>query len=129
MQDVFLFSGDIKSNIILEDENKSDESVIKAAKYVNAHNFIQNFPNGYNEKVEEGGCTLSSGQRQLISFARAITFDPKILILDEATSNIDTQSESILQESLNKISGGRTTLVIAYRLSTTINTDKIIVSR
>ncbi len=127
MQDVFLFSGDIKSNIRLNSTEISDEDVIKAAKYANAHEFIQSLPDKYDEEVKERGCTLSAGQRQLISFARAIAYNPSILVLDEATANIDTETEKIIQESLERISKDRTTVVIAHRLSTIQKADKIIV--
>ena len=127
MQDVFLFAGDIKSNIQLDHEKISDQDVVDAAKYVNAHPFIEQLPRGYEEPVKERGCTLSAGQRQLLSFARAIAFKPSILVLDEATANIDTENEKIIQDSLEKISKDRTTLIIAHRLSTIQNADKIIV--
>jgi ATP-binding cassette subfamily B protein len=127
MQDVFLFSGDIKSNIKLNNAEISDEEVIAASTYANADEFIEALPGKYDEEVKERGCTLSSGQRQLLSFARAIAFKPSILVLDEATANIDTESEKMIQESLNKISKDRTTLVIAHRLSTIKEADKIIV--
>jgi ATP-binding cassette subfamily B protein len=127
MQDVFLFSGDIKSNIRLNNEEIEDSEVIAASKYANADEFIEELPGKYEEEVKERGCTLSSGQRQLLSFARAIAFKPSILVLDEATANIDTESEKMIQKSLNKISKDRTTLVIAHRLSTIKDADKIIV--
>lgn len=127
MQDVFLFSGDIKSNIRLNNSEISTEEVIKASEYVNASSFIETFEDGYNNEVKERGCTLSAGQRQLLSFARAIAFSPSILVLDEATASIDTETEKIIQESLGKVSKGRTTLVIAHRLSTIKGADKIIV--
>ncbi|WP_058486605.1 ABC transporter ATP-binding protein [Defluviitalea phaphyphila] len=127
MQDVFLFEGDIKYNIRLENKDISDEDVIKASRYVNASSFIEKLPNSYDEPVRERGRTLSAGQRQLLSFARAIAFNPSILVLDEATANIDTENEKIIQNSLEKISKERTTLIIAHRLSTIKNADKIIV--
>ena len=127
MQDVFLFAGDIQSNIRLNNHEITENEVIQAAEYVNASEFIQNLPNKYHEEVKERGSTLSSGQRQLLSFARAIVFKPAILVLDEATASIDTETEQIIQSSLTKISQDRTTLVIAHRLSTIMNADKIIV--
>jgi ATP-binding cassette subfamily B protein len=127
MQDVFLFSGDIQSNIRLNSKEIEPDEVEKAAQYVNADSFIKDFPDGYHEEVKERGCTLSSGQRQMISFARAIAFNPSILVLDEATSTIDTETEKIIQESLHKVSKDRTTLIIAHRLSTIKDADKIIV--
>lgn len=127
LQDVFLFSGTIKSNISLGAENISDEQIIKAAKTVGAHDFISKLPNGYDEEVKEKGATLSVGQRQLISFARALAYNPQILILDEATSSIDTETEILIQKAIEKLLVGRTSIVIAHRLSTIQNADKIIV--
>jgi ATP-binding cassette subfamily B protein len=127
LQDVFLFSGDIKSNINLYDEKIDDERVIEAAKLVGADKFIRELPEKYNEEVKERGATLSVGQKQLISFARAIAYNPKILILDEATSSIDTESETLIKQAIEKLLIGRTAIVIAHRLSTIQNADKIIV--
>jgi len=127
MQDVFLFSGDINYNIRLNEESISLPQVMEASKYVNAHNFISGLSQGYNHEVKERGATFSSGERQLLSFARAIAFSPQIIVLDEATANIDTQNELIIQDSLAKISKHRTTLIIAHRLSTIKNADGIIV--
>jgi ATP-binding cassette subfamily B protein len=127
MQDVFLFSGDIKSNISLGNKNISFEDVVQAANYSNAGEFIKKLPNKFDEEVKERGCTLSSGQRQLLAFARAIAFKPSILVLDEATANIDTENERIIQKALSENSISRTTLVIAHRLSTIVDADKIIV--
>ncbi len=127
LQDVFLFSGDIKGNIRLYNENITDEKIKEIAKYVNADGFISKLPLGYDEPVVERGATLSAGQRQLLSFARALVFDPGILILDEATSNIDTETELLIQDAINKIIKGRTTLIVAHRLSTIQHADKIIV--
>lgn len=127
MQDVFLFSGNIESNIRLNNNRIPYKEIVQASKYANAHGFIEKLPGKYYEEVKERGCTLSSGQRQLLSFARAIAFKPAILVLDEATANIDTESEQLIQDSLNKITRGRTTLIIAHRLSTIRNADKIIV--
>ena len=127
MQDVFLFAGNIKSNIRLNNEKITDEEIVQAAEYVNADQFIRRLHNGYDEAVMERGSTLSAGQRQLLSFARAVAFNPPLLVLDEATANIDTENEEIIQESLKKISENRTTIVIAHRLSTIKNADNIIV--
>lgn len=126
-QDVFLFTGDIKSNIRLREENITEDDILKASKYVNADKFICKLENKYDQKVYERGATFSAGQRQLISFARTLAFDPDILILDEATANIDTETEVLIQDAMEKIMKGRTTLVVAHRLSTIQNADKIIV--
>lgn len=127
LQDVFLFSGDIKSNIGLNDTDISEEKIIEAAKVVGADRFINNLREGYNEEVKEKGATLSVGQKQLISFARALAFDPQILILDEATSSVDTETEILIKKAIEKLLVGRTSIVIAHRLSTIQNADKIIV--
>ena len=127
MQDVFLFAGDIKSNIRLNDAHITDAQIEEAARYVNADPFIQKLPQKYGEPVMERGATLSAGQRQLLSFARAVAFAPPILVLDEATSSIDTENEEIIQQSLARISKNRTTVIIAHRLSTIKNADSIIV--
>lgn len=127
LQDVFLFTGDVKSNVRLNNENISDEKVIESLKYVNADKFIEKLPDKYDSKVNERGTTFSQGQRQLVAFARAIAFDPPVLVLDEATSNIDTETESLIQDALKKITNGRTTIIVAHRLSTIKNSDRIIV--
>ncbi|MFZ2324684.1 MAG: ABC transporter ATP-binding protein [Ignavibacteriaceae bacterium] len=127
LQDVFLFSGTIESNINMDNEEISREKIIEAAQTVGADKFIVNLPNKYDEKVKERGATLSVGQKQLISFARALAYDPKILILDEATSSIDTESEQLIQTAIEKLLVGRTAIVIAHRLSTIQNANKIIV--
>lgn len=127
LQDVFLFATDIKGNIRLNNKEITDEEVKEAASRVQADKFIQNLPNGYNEKVEEGGSTLSAGQRQLISFARALVFNPRVLILDEATSNIDSATEQLITEALKVLIKGRTSVIIAHRLSTLENVNRIIV--
>ena len=127
LQDVFLFSGTIKSNINLDSANISEEDIINAAKTVGAHKFISQLPNQYNEEVKEKGATLSVGQKQLISFARALAYNPQILILDEATSSVDTETEILIQQAIEKLLVGRTSIVIAHRLSTVQNADKIIV--
>jgi len=126
LQDVFIFTGNIKDNIRLN-SNISDESIIEISKYINCHEFISKLPKGYDEEVMERGSTLSSGQRQLLSFARTLVYDPDILILDEATSNIDTQTEQLIQDALLKLTNNRTSIAIAHRLSTIQHSDKIIV--
>ncbi|MCH4168726.1 MAG: ABC transporter ATP-binding protein/permease [Streptococcaceae bacterium] len=125
LQDTFIFSGTIIDNILYGKLDATEEEVIAAAKVVHAHDFIVNLKDGYATQVEERGSTLSSGQRQLISFARALLADPKILILDEATSSIDTQTEAYLQKGLQELLKGRTSFIIAHRLSTIVNSDKI----
>ncbi|MDE7054178.1 MAG: ABC transporter ATP-binding protein/permease [Oscillospiraceae bacterium] len=126
-QDVFIFTGDIKSNIRLREEGISDAAIEKAAREVNASRFIDRLPDGYGERVTERGSTFSAGQRQLLSFARTLAFDPTILILDEATANIDTETEQWIQEALETLMAGRTTIMVAHRLSTIQHADKIIV--
>ncbi len=127
LQDVFLFAGDIKGNVRLNNENITDEEIVRACKYVNANIFIEKLPDKYIAEVNERGTTFSQGERQLIAFARALAFNPPILVLDEATANIDTETESLIQDALNKLTKGRTTIVVAHRLSTIKNSDKIIV--
>lgn len=127
LQDVFLFSGTIRRNIRLNEDAITDEAVREAAEYVNAGGFIGNLPGKYEEEVMERGSTFSSGQRQLLAFARALAFDPPILVLDEATSNIDTETELLIQDALKKLTRGRTTIIIAHRLSTIQHADTIIV--
>ncbi len=127
LQDVFLFSGSIKSNITLHDESFSDEEVLDACRYVNADSFIDKMPSGINEEIIEKGENLSQGQRQLLSFARTVIHKPQILILDEATANIDTETEVLIQESLEKMKSIGTMLVVAHRLSTIQHADQIIV--
>ncbi|WP_246240732.1 ABC transporter ATP-binding protein [Anaerocolumna sedimenticola] len=126
-QDVFIFTGDIKSNIRLKKESISDDEVKQAAKYVNAAGFIENLNHTYEEAVTERGATLSAGQRQLLSFARTLAYDPAILVMDEATANIDTETEQIIQDALEKLMEGRTTIMVAHRLSTIQHADKILV--
>jgi len=127
LQDPFLFSGTVKENILFGRLDAKDEEVVAAAKAVGAHDFIVNLKDGYDTPVEEGGATLSVGQRQLISFARALLANPRILILDEATSSVDTQTEHVIQSALTILLKGRTSFVIAHRLSTITSADKIIV--
>lgn len=127
LQDVFLFSGTILNNITLGDPSISKEQVIAASKAVGAHDFIKNLPNQYEYEVGERGGVLSTGQRQLISFIRAYVYDPHILILDEATSSVDNESEELIQKATIELTKGRTSIVIAHRLSTIQNADKIVV--
>ncbi len=126
-QDVFLFTGDIKSNIRLKNDNIKDEDIVNAARYVGADHFIEELNNTYAEAVTERGSTLSAGQRQLLSFARTLAFDPSILVMDEATANIDTETEQLIQEALEKLMTGRTTIMVAHRLSTIQHADVIMV--
>jgi ATP-binding cassette subfamily B protein len=127
LQDVFLFAGDIRSNIRLNNKGITDGDIEYAAQYVKADGFIESLPQKYGEEVKERGCTFSAGQKQLISFARAVAFSPSILVLDEATASIDTETEMAIQEAMTKISRGRTSIIIAHRLSTIRNADKIMV--
>lgn len=126
-QDVFMFTGDIKGNIRLKNENITEEEIKEAAHYVNADRFIEQLEHGYDEPVTERGATLSAGQRQLISFARTLAYDPAILVMDEATANIDTETEQLIQEALEKLMQNRTTIMVAHRLSTIQHADKIMV--
>jgi ATP-binding cassette subfamily B protein len=127
LQDPFLFSGTIKDNILIGNPEADEEKVVKEAKTVGIHDFIANLPEGYNTEVGERGGRLSMGQRQLISFARALISNPRILILDEATSSVDAYTELLIQKALQKIQKGRTSFIIAHRLSTVRNADRIIV--
>jgi ATP-binding cassette subfamily B multidrug efflux pump len=127
LQDPFLFNGTVKDNILFGRLDATDKEVINAAEAVGAHEFIVGLKNGYDSPVEEGGVLLSVGQRQLISFARALLADPRILILDEATSSVDTQTEQVIQRALARLFDGRTSFVIAHRLSTITNADRIVV--
>ena len=124
---MFLFTGDIKSNISLDNEDISREDVIRAARTVHADTFIEQMPGGYDAPVTERGSTLSAGQRQLISFARTLAYEPRILVLDEATANIDTETESLITQALSALMKDRTTIMVAHRLSTIQHADKIIV--
>ncbi|GHV97281.1 ABC transporter ATP-binding protein [Lactobacillus nasalidis] len=127
LQEPFMFYGDVASNIRLYNDKISDQAIEEAAKTVQADRFIEKLPGKYHAKVIEGGSEFSSGERQLISFARTLVTNPKILILDEATANVDTETESLIQEGLKKLRQGRTTLAIAHRLSTIADADQIIV--
>jgi len=126
-QDVFIFEGDVAYNIRLNDNDITDEQVKEAAEYVNASHFIEKLPQGYHEPVTERGATFSAGERQLLSFARTLAHNPSILVMDEATANIDTETEILIQEALEKLMDGRTTIMVAHRLSTIQHADCIMV--
>ena len=127
IQDVFLFTDTIANNISLNNPAITREQIIAAAKEVGAHEFIERLPGGYDYNVMERGSTLSAGQAQLISFIRALVYNPAILVLDEATSSVDTETELLIQHAIDKLMEGRTAIVIAHRLSTIQKADKIIV--
>jgi ATP-binding cassette subfamily B protein len=127
LQDVFLFSGSVMDNITLRNESIPKEKVIEASKLIGMHEFIMQLPGEYNYNVMERGATLSVGQRQLLSFIRALLYNPSILILDEATSSVDTESEQMIENAINTLIAGRTSIVIAHRLSTIQRADNIIV--
>ena len=126
-QDVFIFEGDVAYNIRLNDDDITDAQVKAAAEYVNASHFIEKLPQGYHEPVTERGETFSAGERQLLSFARTLAHNPSILVMDEATANIDTETEILIQEALEKLMDGRTTIMVAHRLSTIQHADCIMV--
>ena len=126
LQDVFLFSGTVRSNILLHKDGVSDEEVMEACRYVNADKIIERLPKGLDEEVRERGNNFSAGQRQLISFARTIIHKPEVMILDEATANIDTETEVLIQDSLEKMMKIGTLLIVAHRLSTIQHADNII---
>lgn len=127
LQDVFLFSGSVMDNITLHNPAITKEQVVEAAKMIGVHDFIMQLPGGYDYNVMERGGTLSLGQRQLLSFIRALLYNPSVLILDEATSSIDTESEMLIEKAIDQLISGRTSIVIAHRLSTIRKADKIIV--
>jgi ATP-binding cassette subfamily B protein len=127
LQDVFLFSGDVKTNITLGNEKFSSEEIQQAAKTVGAHSFIKKLPKRYDEEVKERGATLSVGQKQLLAFARALVTKPQILILDEATSSVDTETEQLIQNAITELLKDRTSIVVAHRLSTIQHADNILV--
>jgi ATP-binding cassette subfamily B protein len=127
LQDVFLFSGSIEKNLTLNDDSITEEQMKKAARLVEADRFIEQLPDGYQHDVKERGASLSQGQRQLLSFVRALVYDPEVLVLDEATSSVDTETEELIQNALERLMEGRTTLAIAHRLSTIQDADQILV--
>ncbi|MEX1054849.1 MAG: ATP-binding cassette domain-containing protein, partial [Rhodothermales bacterium] len=127
LQDVFLFSGSVEKNLTLENPDITREEIRRAAQLVGADEFIRKLPEGYAQDVRERGASLSHGQRQLLSFVRALVYDPEILVLDEATSSVDTETEDLIEQALETLMKGRTSLVIAHRLSTIQHSDKIIV--
>jgi subfamily B ATP-binding cassette protein MsbA len=127
MQDNFLFDGTVKENIAFTKPGATDDEIRHVAKIANAHEFIEGFPQGYDTIVGERGVKLSGGQRQRVAIARAILADPRVLILDEATSSLDSESEHLIQEGLRRLRAGRTTFVIAHRLSTITSADQILV--
>ena len=126
-QDVFLFSGNILDNIRLRNPELELEDVISVSQAIHLHDFIDSLPSKYEQDVLEKGSALSMGQRQLLSFARALAFNPRILILDEATSSVDTETEALIQDAMKKLMRGRTSIVIAHRLSTLKNADKVLI--
>ena len=127
LQDTWLFGGTVKDNIKYSKEDATDDEVIRAAKSARVHHFIKTLPNGYNSEINEESSNISAGQKQLLTIARVILADPKILILDEATSSIDTKTEIEIQKAMDNLMEGRTSFVIAHRLSTIKNADLILV--
>jgi ABC-type multidrug transport system fused ATPase/permease subunit len=127
LQDVFLFHGTVRDNILFGRPDASEDQVVAAAKIANAHAFITTLPDGYDTLIGERGIKLSGGQKQRLSIARAVLKDAPILILDEATSSVDTETEFLIQQALERLMRGRTTLIIAHRLSTICNADTIVV--
>jgi ATP-binding cassette subfamily B protein len=127
LQDVFLFTGTVEDNLRLGDPSISHERIEAAAREVHAHPFIERLPGGYGAEVRERGAGFSVGEKQLLSFARCLAFDPQVLVLDEATSSVDTETELLIQDALRRLMAGRTSLVIAHRLSTIQDVDRIVV--
>ena len=126
-QDVFLFSGSVRDNLTLGDPSITDDDIRRAASIVQADRFVERLPNGYDQDVKERGSSLSHGQRQLLAFVRALLYDPEVMVLDEATSSVDTETEALIQQALDRVTEGRTTLAIAHRLSTIQDADQILV--
>jgi ATP-binding cassette subfamily B protein len=129
LQDIILFPGDVASNISLEDGEMSNEQIVAAARTVDADRFIRRLPAGYGTEVSEKGANFSRGERQLLSFARALAVNPDLLVLDEATSSVDPETERTIQTSLKRLMAGRASLIIAHRLSTILDVDQILVLR
>jgi ABC-type multidrug transport system fused ATPase/permease subunit len=129
LQDILLFPDDVKNNISLESADIGDDKIMESARIVEADRFIQRLPNGYATEVSEKGANFSRGERQLLSFARALVTNPDVLLLDEATSSVDPETERTIQASLKKLMAGRTSLIIAHRLSTILDVDEILVIR
>jgi len=129
LQDIYLFPGDVRSNIALDSEEITQEKIFRASATVEADRFIQRLPDNYDTKVSEKGSNFSRGERQLLSFARALVSEPDILLLDEATSSVDPETERTIQASLQKLMKGRTSIVVAHRLSTILDVDQILVIR
>ena len=127
LQDVFLFSGSVRRNLTLDDPEVEEDTMRRAAEVVQADQFIERLPDGYDQDVKERGSSLSHGQRQLLAFVRALLYDPDVMVLDEATSSVDTETEALIQQALDRLTEGRTTLAIAHRLSTIQDADKILV--
>ncbi|MFB6273872.1 MAG: ATP-binding cassette domain-containing protein, partial [Salinibacter sp.] len=126
-QDVFLFSGSVRRNLTLDDPSVDEDLMRRAAETVQADQLIERLPEGYEQDVKERGSSLSRGQRQLLAFVRALIYDPDVMVLDEATSSVDTETEALIQRALERVTEGRTTLAIAHRLSTIQDADKILV--
>jgi ATP-binding cassette subfamily B protein len=127
LQDVFLFSGSVERNLTLNDPSVDPDAMKRAAEVVQADQFIERLPDGYQQDVKERGSSLSHGQRQLLAFVRALLYDPDVMVLDEATSSVDTETEALIQQALERLTEGRTTLAIAHRLSTIQDADEILV--
>jgi ATP-binding cassette subfamily B protein len=127
LQDVFLFSGSVERNLTLDDPSVDEDTMKRAAEVVQADQFIERLPDGYQQDVKERGSSLSHGQRQLLAFVRALLYGPDVMVLDEATSSVDTETEALIQQALERLTEGRTTLAIAHRLSTIQDADEILV--
>ena len=127
LQDFHIFSGTIMDNISLGDDAINESKILAAAKLVNAHHFISTLPNGYHTVLSERGQNISQGQRQLLAFARVVAADPELLVLDEATANIDTETELLIQDALRKLTSGRTSIIVAHRLQTIQDSNRVLV--